>query len=747
MTQHLKVLVSGFYSGPSPSAGLGIARSLRAAWPEATIIGMDYWNGSSGLHDDALSDRIIFPSWDLLDTNAHLRTLENYAKDHLIISALDMEIAWLASNGVHSDNFIMPTKSSLAYANKPAVHIGEFLPFKRPPYYQDRGDDQELFDFCRDQSWRVWVKGPYHGARFATSWRDLSRARESIARDGNYGQVSYQRHIRGVEESICFAAYKGKLLGAVHMQKKVTTPEGKTWSGKINPLSPEQTAVIEEAVRQTNWTGGGELELIRDESDQYWLMEFNPRFPAWIHGSTLAGINLPALLVEARTGIKPAVQNQETSSEFTRIVTEIPVRKSISLPQVQQPLHGEIAISGKYGASYSELEQKISASDQADSLPPAPTPAPATTELNFWKQAISALEHTPKRVNITPVINENFAHAASLQKLSSGTCQFRVGYSVKTCPDQEFLNAAFASGLLAEAISMAEVEAALHTGWKPNQIILNGPAKWWPRGMEHHQGLKAVYCDSREEFERLINSGRRDELWGLRLKIPGFSSRFGAELDSFEDIEAIVSLIKKMPRDIDLGFHIHLASNLIGNTHWEDAVQSAVNWANTLASQANRSVAVLDLGGGYHPRDFGKFEWEKILHFTQKQIPGLRELVIEPGRALSQNTAFMVTTIQDVRKKGDKIKDVVVDTCISELPLARVYPHRMYIVRNQDIVPLAHGATRILGRVCMEDDILADSIGLPADISIGDRLIIADAGAYERSMSYEFGYGRISPTM
>jgi len=108
---------------------------------------------------------------------------------------------------------------------------------------------------------------------------------------------------------------------------------------------------------------------------------------------------------------------------------------------------------------------------------------------------------------------------------------------------------------------MAEVEAALHTGWKPNQIILNGPAKWWPRGMEHHQGLKAVYCDSREEFERLINSGRRDELWGLRLKIPGFSSRFGAELDSFEDIEAIVSLIKKMPRDIDLGFHIHLASN------------------------------------------------------------------------------------------------------------------------------------------------------------------------------------------
>jgi hypothetical protein len=26
----------------------------------------------------------------------------------------------------------------------------------------------------------------------------------------------------------------------------------------------------------------------------------NPRFPAWVHGATIAGHNLPALLVEAR---------------------------------------------------------------------------------------------------------------------------------------------------------------------------------------------------------------------------------------------------------------------------------------------------------------------------------------------------------------------------------------------------------------------------------------------------------------
>ena len=37
--------ISGLYSGPSPSAGLGVARSLRAAFPSAHLVGVDYWAG------------------------------------------------------------------------------------------------------------------------------------------------------------------------------------------------------------------------------------------------------------------------------------------------------------------------------------------------------------------------------------------------------------------------------------------------------------------------------------------------------------------------------------------------------------------------------------------------------------------------------------------------------------------------------------------------------------------------------
>ena len=41
------VFISGLYSGPSPSAGLGVARSLRAAFPSAHLVGVDYYQPTS----------------------------------------------------------------------------------------------------------------------------------------------------------------------------------------------------------------------------------------------------------------------------------------------------------------------------------------------------------------------------------------------------------------------------------------------------------------------------------------------------------------------------------------------------------------------------------------------------------------------------------------------------------------------------------------------------------------------------
>jgi len=101
----------------------------------------------------------------------------------------------------------------------------------------------------------------------------------------------------------------------------------------------------------------------------------------------------------------------------------------------------------------------------------------------------------------------------------------------------------------------------------------------------------------------------------------------------------------------------------------------------------------------------------------------------------------IVTSVLDVRRHQGTLHEVVVDACLAELPLVAVYPHRFFRLANHRVVPVARGPVRVLGRICMEDDVLSPGLDLPDNLSIGDRLVVCDAGAYERSMSYAFGRG------
>jgi diaminopimelate decarboxylase len=98
--------------------------------------------------------------------------------------------------------------------------------------------------------------------------------------------------------------------------------------------------------------------------------------------------------------------------------------------------------------------------------------------------------------------------------------------------------------------------------------------------------------------------------------------------------------------------------------------------------------------------------------------------------------------VLEVRHGRDGASEAVVDAAISDLPMAPFYPHRVYgRAARGDWSALAGGGDRLIGRICMESDILASDVALPEGIGPGDRLVIADAGAYDASMAYNFGRG------
>jgi predicted ATP-grasp superfamily ATP-dependent carboligase len=211
---------------------------------------------------------------------------------------------------------------------KPAGAAAALLGLNLPPS-APADDEWALHAFCRRSGWDVWVKGPWAEAVRAAGWPELTAAVKRLAdHSGGRDGVFVQRHVEGRGESVAFCARAGRLLGAAAVVKRVATDTGKTWTGEVLMVPTEVTEILARFVSETGWTGGGEIEMIRDSRGGLWLIEINPRFPAWVFGASLAGVNLPALLVAAELGVDPPAQ-VATSGMFTRLVIEAPLRRDV----------------------------------------------------------------------------------------------------------------------------------------------------------------------------------------------------------------------------------------------------------------------------------------------------------------------------------------------------------------------------------------------------------------------------------
>jgi carbamoyl-phosphate synthase large subunit len=84
------------------------------------------------------------------------------------------------------------------------------------------------------------------------------------------------------------------------------TEKGKAWSGIS--IDDERLLHMARGLFETSrWRGGLELEVIRTDEEDYYLIEINPRFPAWIYLAVGCGQNHPEALVRMALGedVKP----------------------------------------------------------------------------------------------------------------------------------------------------------------------------------------------------------------------------------------------------------------------------------------------------------------------------------------------------------------------------------------------------------------------------------------------------------
>lgn len=748
----MKIYISGLHSGTNPQPGVGIARSIRAGYPKAEIIGVEYSTRSSGIHWADFDQILLQRPWDELNLTVYGEKIKEILDSGAWwISGSDLEALWLSDVFPEGrPNLLTPPAEALRKTCKPEIIARGDLPVKIPAFVSTELTDWELHAFCRQHDWRVWLKGPYYEAIRIRDWTTFETYRNILSRGWTTERLFLQAHVSGYEQSVSFSAYQGELLGCVYMHKRDLTEENKTWAGETGEVNEDFKAELQKVIKKINWTGGAELEMVRDAGGQLWLLEMNPRFPAWIHGATLTGYNMPALLIEGASGVQ-ANKPAGTTKQFSRVIFEVPVREQFPLPPLPEPLPAAPGHSLKHPAGLTALAEKLhklnkTCDDNGDKQSEKAVPAIPQSCLNDLAAFDFNEIETPASIFLKETATEWFKQAAN----TANTCtnsEIKVSnaYSLKTNPDKRLLKLARENGFMAEAISPHEVRAALAAGFKPEEIILNGPGKWWHKELLPKSQLHAVFANSIADFEKIISALERKELKtktvGVRLRTTNVPSRFGVAIDSPDDFQTLIETIKKLPCETAFGVHFHSASSCIGVGQWWHLFESVLRWCRSIEMLTGRKIELLDTGGGWFPDDlqYGFADtFAGAVHQAKQLLPNVKQILCEPGKAMAQPSFAVVMRLLEVNGN-----EAVVDGSIAELPMHFFYPHRILwqSARTGEWKPLGRGKTELFGRLCMEHDIVASSVALPEEAEAGDVLVFLDAGAYDQSMSYGFGRG------
>jgi diaminopimelate decarboxylase len=344
---------------------------------------------------------------------------------------------------------------------------------------------------------------------------------------------------------------------------------------------------------------------------------------------------------------------------------------------------------------------------------------------------------TPRRIFREHVARERIETIARVRDaLGRPPLELVAGYSFKTNPRPELLEIARKHGFFAETISRDELEWAEHERFAPEQTIYNGPEPLLDR--REGERLAYAFADSVEAFERNVQRGVA-HVHGVRLRPSMIASRFGVPVD---DDAALIAAVRATPAGTPLGVSFHARREDFKGASWRDVAGDVLDRAIALEHATGRRIVAFDVGGGWTPEDFDAHFEPDMRWMVDRIVPALpacTRLMFEPGQSLCTPTEALLAEVLEVRVRGPR-RDAVVDIGYNDWPEMNAYAHGLFLWRGGRWEPVGRGPDRLLGRTCLEYDVV-EGIRYPEDLAPGDRLLIADTGSYDHAMAFNFARG------
>jgi carbamoyl-phosphate synthase large subunit len=306
------IAVTGLSATDNPAPGLAVLRCLQRERDERQrLIGFAYDALDSGIYAADVVDDVFMLPYPSSSPDSFLdRICEIHERLALsvIVPTLDAELPIfialaprLRELGIAT---LLPTREQLELRSKANLHRLASRAGFRTPQTAVVHDVEELRRVQSQLGYPFFVKGPYYGAKLVASFEDALAAFQVTAADWGFPiivQACVPGSVREERNVVALGDGRGGLLGAVAMKKLAVTDKGKGWAG-ITIRAPELIATAERFVRATHWCGPFELEVVLDPDGTHYVIEINPRFPAWVYLAAAAGLNLPQRAVAIAMG-------------------------------------------------------------------------------------------------------------------------------------------------------------------------------------------------------------------------------------------------------------------------------------------------------------------------------------------------------------------------------------------------------------------------------------------------------------
>jgi len=322
----LTIALTGLNNTDNPGPGIPVIRGIRESEIfDTRIVGLAYENLEPGIYMRDQVDKVYqipYPSDGVEALLNRLEYINEQENINLLIPNFDAELyTFMKSAGRLKEMGIrtyMPTLEQFEERHKANLpEFGKKYNIK-VPNSKNITSVRDIETLKDDFEYPMVVKGKFYDAYMAYNEEQIRMHFHSIS--SKWGlPIIIQQYVKGTEVNVvALGDGTGTTIGAVPMRKQYITDKGKAWGG-ITLDDPSMIDLTREIISATKWRGGMELELIRTPKNEFYLIEINPRLPAWVYLAVGAGQNLPEALVKLAMGLEvQPFKNYETGKMFIR---------------------------------------------------------------------------------------------------------------------------------------------------------------------------------------------------------------------------------------------------------------------------------------------------------------------------------------------------------------------------------------------------------------------------------------------